>query len=245
MSWRAVFRCPSTPRYNSCSSFECSEGVGALGALTSGCTRSTVGTSTRKRITQEQAQELLECLFVKLNHFPEANQADNDTLRNISLAGQTPEGRDASNELTYMCIEASGKLMLPEPKINVRFFPDSPPSLVRASCRALAKGANTLAMFNDEVAIPSLVRLGIALEEARDYCNDGCSELIMGGKGTIKFKVHNALPVLIDLVLSTDSQQYTTFDEVMADYKFRLTQLMPEEPGPARPITFPFLRRQH
>ncbi|MDP6439605.1 MAG: pyruvate formate lyase family protein, partial [Candidatus Brocadiia bacterium] len=159
----------------------------------------------QKRITQEQAQELLECLFVKLNHFPEARHSDNDTLRNISLAGQTPDGRDASNELTYMCVEASAKLMLPEPKLNVRFFSDSPPGLVRACCRALAKGANTLAMYNDEVAVPSLVRLGIALEEARDYCNDGCSELIMGGKGTIKFKVHDALPVLNDLVHGADS----------------------------------------
>jgi formate C-acetyltransferase len=194
----------------------------------------------QKRITQEEAQELLECLFVKLNHFPAANQADNDTLRNISLAGQTPDGRDAANELTNMCIQASGKLMLPEPKLNVRFFPGSPPSLMRACCRALAKGANTLAIFNDEVAVPSLVRLGIALEEARDYCNDGCSELIMGGKGTIKFKVHDALPMLIDLVLGTDRRHCATFDEVMAEFKSRLDRLMPEEPGPARPITFPF-----
>ncbi|MDP6454654.1 MAG: pyruvate formate lyase family protein [SAR202 cluster bacterium] len=194
----------------------------------------------QNRITQEEAQELLECLFVKLNHFPTANQADNDTLRNISLAGQTPDGSDASNELTYMCIEASAKLMLPEPKINVRFFPGSPPDLVRACGQALAKGANTLAMFNDEVAVPSLVKLGIPLEEARDYCNDGCSELIMGGKGTIKFKVHDALPILIDLVFDSENKSYSTFDEVMDDYKSRLSLRMPEAPGPARPITFPF-----
>jgi|TARA_B100000315_G_scaffold253669_1_gene292969 formate C-acetyltransferase len=194
----------------------------------------------QKHLDREQAQELLECLFVKLNHFPEARLADNDTLRNISLAGQTTDGRDASNELTYMCIEASGKLMLPEPKINVRFFPDSPSELVRACGRALAKGANTLAMFNDEVAVPSLVKLGISLEEARGYCNDGCSELIMGGKGTIKFKVHDALPVLNDLVFDSESRRYSTFDEVMEDYKSRLAALMPAELGPARPITFPF-----
>ncbi len=192
------------------------------------------------RITREEAQELLECLFVKLNHFPGATQADNDTLRNISLAGQTPDGRDASNELTYMCIEASGKLMLPEPKLNVRFFSDSPSGLMRACGRVLAKGANTLAVFNDEVAVPSLVKLGIPLEDARDYCNDGCSELILGGKGTIKFKVHDALPILNGLVLGTDSKSYSTFDEVMADFKSRLVRLMPEESGPARPITFPF-----
>ncbi len=194
----------------------------------------------QKRITQEEAQELLECLFVKLNHFPEANQADNDTLRNISIAGQTSDGLDASNDLTYMCIEASAKLMLPEPKLNARFFENSPSDLIRICGRALAKGANTLAIFNDEVAVPSLVKLGIPLEEARDYCNDGCSELIIGGKGTIKFKVHDALPVLNDLVFETESRRYSTFDQVISDYKSRLDRLMPVEPGPARPITFPF-----
>ncbi len=193
-----------------------------------------------RRITRAEAQELLECLFIKLNHFPTAYQAANDTLRNISLAGQTADGRDASNELTYMCLEASGKLMLPEPKLNVRFFSGSPSDLMRACGHVLAKGANTLAVFNDEVVVPSLVMLGISLEEARDYCNDGCSELIMGGKGTIKFKVFDALPMLNDLVLGSDNRRYSTFDEVMADYKSRLDRVMPEEPGPPRPITFPF-----
>ncbi len=191
-------------------------------------------------ITREAAQELLECLFVKLNHFPRGWEADNDTLRNISLAGQTSDGGDAANELTYMCIEAAGKLMLPEPKINVRFFTGSPPDLMGACGRMLAKGANTLAVFNDEIVVPSLLKLGIPLEDARDYCNDGCSEIIIGAKGTIKFSVHDALPVLNDLVLGTDHKSYATFDEVIADYKSRLVRFMPQGPGPARPITFPF-----
>jgi len=198
------------------------------------------------RITREEGQELLECLFIKLNHFADVGDVqpqtyiDNDNLRNISLAGQTPDGGDAANELTYMCLEASGKLMLPEPKLNVRFFAGSPSRLVRACCQVLAKGANTLAVFSDEVVVPSLMKLGLPLEEARDYCNDGCSELIMGGKGTIKFKVHDALPVLNELVMDSGGREYGTFDEVMEDYKARLVQFMPNEPGPPRPITFPF-----
>ena len=195
------------------------------------------------RITRSEGQELLECFFIKTAHFPHANQADNDTLRNIAVAGQTAEGRDSSNELSYMCIEASGKLMLAEPKINVRFFEGTPHELLRATAQVLAKGANNLAIFNDEVAVPSLVQIGIPIEEARDYCNDGCSELIMGGKGTIKFKVTDAIPVLNELVYSTAStagKNFPTFDKVMADYKSRLTEFMPDGSGPARPVTFPF-----
>jgi len=193
------------------------------------------------RLTQEQAQELLECLFVKMNHFGNRDVGvDNDTLRNIALAGQTAAGEDACNELTYMCLTASGRLMLPEPKLNVRFFAHTPAPLMRACCQVLAKGANTLSIFNDEVAVPSLERLGIPLEEARDYCNDGCSELIMGGRGTIRFQVHDALPVLNQLVAHAEDGRYPTFDRLMAAFKKRVRGFIARGCGSTHPVTHPF-----
>ena len=198
------------------------------------------------RIAQDEAQELLECLFIKMNEFggrDEAGyvyQAPNDDLRNIALAGQTPQGADACNELTYMCLAASAELMLPEPKLNVRFHSGSPRALLWACCRVLAKGANVLALFNDEVVIPALSRLGIPLEDARDYCNDGCSELIIGGKGTIWFRVHDALSALRRTVLQAANRPYATFDQVMQDFKAQLVAFMPEGPGQDHAVTSPF-----
>jgi formate C-acetyltransferase len=104
----------------------------------------------------------------------------------------------------------------------------------------LAKGANVLAIFNDEVVIPALSWLGIPIEDARDYCNDGCSEIIMGGKGTIHFKVHNALPLLNEMVLQAEDGSYEKFEDVMADYKSRLTQFMPEDHGERLATTHPY-----
>jgi formate C-acetyltransferase len=196
------------------------------------------------QLTQDEAQELLECAFLKMNEFGadvgHVYQAPNDDLRNIALAGQTPDGQDACNELTYMCLEASAKLMLPEPKLNVRFYPGTPRSLLRACCRVLAKGDNVLAIFNDEVVIPALSRLGIPLEDARDYCNDGCSELIIGGKGTIWFRVHDALSALRETVLRAAHHPYATFDEVVVDFKSRLVPFMPQWPAEDSAVTFPF-----
>jgi formate C-acetyltransferase len=198
------------------------------------------------RITQDEAQELLECLFIKMNEFGGADekgysyQAPNDDLRNIALAGQTPDGEDACNELTYVCLQASAVLMLPEPKLNVRFYQGSPRRLLEECCRVLAKGANVLAIFNDQVVIPSLSRLGIPLEDARDYCNDGCSELIIGGKGTIWFRVHDSLSALRETILRAEHGPYATFDEVMADLKSRLVAFMPQGPAEESAVTFPF-----
>ena len=207
----------------------------------------------RGRITRQETQELLECLFVKLNEFGEPRRADqvgvegapfggvsNDDLRNIALAGQTPNGTDACNELTYMCLEASAKLMLPEPKLNVRFFPRSPKRLLRECCRVLAAGANVLAVFNDEVVIPALSKLGIPIEDARDYCNDGCSELIIGGKGTIQFRVHDSLTALREAVLQAERQPYERFEDVMAEFKRRLTPYMTDGLDDRSAITHPY-----
>jgi len=191
-------------------------------------------------LTPEGALELLGDLFVKFNYFPAAYQAANDTLRNISLAGQTPEGEDGANELTYLCLAASAKIRLPEPKINVRFFRGSPPRLMDECCRFLAVGTNVLAIYNDEVALRALDRLGIPIEDARQYCNDGCEELIIGGMCTIRFRVHDSLPLLTETAYAAEEQPFASFDEVMDDYKVRLQRYMPGDDPQDNPITFPF-----
>jgi formate C-acetyltransferase len=155
-------------------------------------------------VTPEEAQELLECLWVKLNFFG----GNNDSLRNISLAGQTPDGKDACNELTYMCLEASAKIMLAEPKLNVRFFKGTPRKLLLECCRVKATGMNNISIFNDEVVVPAMSRLKIPIEDVRDYCNDGCSELIIGGKGTIGFSVYDSIMALRETVLESENHEY-------------------------------------
>jgi formate C-acetyltransferase len=198
------------------------------------------------RLTGAQASDLLECLFIKLNAFAEPNETTsqtyntNDDLRNIALAGQTPDGNDACNELTLLCLSTSARLMMPEPKLNVRFFAGSPPELLDACCRLIASGANTLALFNDDVAIPALQRLGIALETARDYCNDGCAEFILGGQSTISFKVNDSLQALTDTVLAAAESPFPTFDALKEAYKHRLTAFIPHGPAPQSVVTFPF-----
>jgi pyruvate-formate lyase len=164
----------------------------------------------------------------------------NDSLRNMTLGGQTPTGKDACNEFTIMCLQAAARLMLPEPKLNVRLFPGSPHHLLRACCRVLAKGVNTLAVYNDDVAIPALVRLGIPLDDARDYCNDGCQELVIGGRTFTRFKVHDALLAMRETVLSGAKDEYPTFQDVMQGFKAHLLRFTPFEPRGDGPVTFPF-----
>lgn len=188
------------------------------------------------RLTEAEAQELLESLWIKLNFFA----GNNDTLRNTSLAGQTPDGRDGCNPLTFMCLAATEKLRLPEPKLNVRFFNGSPKELLQACCRVIAKGLSQPAIYNDEIALAGLERAGVPMEDARQYCNDGCEEIIIGGKCTSTFSVFDTLSVLNETAFRAADEPYGTFDEVFADFKKRLERWMPDDHGSAMAVTFPF-----
>ncbi|MDP6115379.1 MAG: pyruvate formate lyase family protein [Planctomycetota bacterium] len=188
------------------------------------------------RLTKEEAQELLECMWVKLNYFA----GNNDSLRNMALAGQTPEGEEASNELTFMCLLATEHLQLPEPKLAVRFIGETPHELLVRSCELIRQGLSMPALYNDDVAVEALSRMQIPIEDARDYCNDGCEELIIGGKCTISFRVYDTLAALNETVFQAEEQPYEDFDQVMETFKGRLEPFLPDGPRGARPVTFPY-----
>jgi formate C-acetyltransferase len=82
--------------------------------------------------------------------------------------------------------------------------------------------------------------LGIPIEDARDYCNDGCQELMIGGRSFSRFAVHDALSALRETVLSQAPAGYPTFEDVKRAFKVRLSQFAPVEPRGNGSITFPF-----
>ena len=132
-------------------------------------------------LTRDEALELLECLWIKFNI---DDDLTTDSCRNIMLSGQDSEGRDATNALTYLCLEASANLRLTDPKVNVRFHPGSPPELWERCVEMVKLGLGGFpAFFNDEAIIPGLVRMGVPVEDARLYSCDGCQEIIIPGKG--------------------------------------------------------------
>ncbi|MEW6359507.1 MAG: pyruvate formate lyase family protein [Planctomycetota bacterium] len=196
------------------------------------------------RIAMPDAQELLDSLWIKLNFFGSSSSinsaAPNDSLRNMALAGQTADGADACNPLTFMCLAATERLRLPEPKINVRFFNGSPRKLLMTCCRMIAKGLSQPAIYNDEVALPGLLRAGIPIEDAREYCNDGCQELIIGGRCTEAHVVNDMLEILRGSVFRAETTPYADFADVMADARQRLEAWMPNDHGLPLPVTFPF-----
>ena len=135
------------------------------------------------RITYESAQELLDCIWVKLNDLNKVRDAASaegfagyGLFQNLIVGGQDEHGLDATNDLSYMCMEAQLHVRLPQPSLSIRVWNGSPHSLLIKAAAVTREGMGVPAFYNDEVIIPSMMSRGYTLEDARGYCIIGCVE---------------------------------------------------------------------
>jgi pyruvate formate-lyase/glycerol dehydratase family glycyl radical enzyme len=101
---------------------------------------------------------------------------------NLMIGGLTPQGVDATNALSFLCIEAMNLTALKEPNFAMRYHQNTPAELLKLAAKLIRRGSGMPAMFNDAVAIRGLTDLGIPIEDARDYCAIGCVETGVAGK---------------------------------------------------------------
>ena len=123
-----------------------------------------------------KARELLECLFIKLN---DTSDLHTDNGLNIVVSGLTPDGTDASNELSYLLLQVHCDVALTDPQINVRFHAGSPEVLYDRTFFNQWNGPRPMA-YNDETVVKALQAVGVTTQDARDYCIDACQDLLIG-----------------------------------------------------------------
>jgi len=91
------------------------------------------------------------------------------------IGGQTPEGKDAANELTFAILDAYERMNGSLNQLSVRIAPSSPPALLRRTAEVFRR-ASGIAVYNDEAIVEALVSDGMTREDARDYTIVGCIE---------------------------------------------------------------------
>ena len=144
-------------------------------------------------LDKEKTVELLECFFLKameLNKVRDWGSTEFNTgysmYQTLTLGGLSPEGEDATNELSYLALEATADLKVSEPTTVVRIHKETPEKFFMAAIETLAEHKGGLpAFFNDDVAIPLLLNHNfnsISLEEAIDWAVMGCVEPTVPGK---------------------------------------------------------------
>lgn len=109
-------------------------------------------------------------------------QSGNGWNLNMILGGVKPDGTEGVNELTYLLIDLMSEMKLLVPTLSVRMHKDAPPEILTKVASVLRYGQGEPAVYNDDLIIPGLVEMGIPLEDARNYSNDGCWEPLIPGK---------------------------------------------------------------
>ena len=140
-------------------------------------------------ITRTAAQELIDCIWVKLNDLNKVRDAASaegfagySLFQNLIVGGQNKDGEDVTNDLSFMCIEASMHVHLPAPSLSIRVWNGSPHDLLIKAAELTRTGIGLPAYYNDEVIIPALQNRGLSLADAREYNIIGCVEPQKAGK---------------------------------------------------------------
>jgi pyruvate formate-lyase/glycerol dehydratase family glycyl radical enzyme len=163
------------------------------------------------------ALELIEALFIKFNQIVYLRNTHSakyfagfPTGFNIAIGGQTKNGEDATNELSYLILKAEEHLQLPQPNLTARLHKNSPDNLINECTRVIGLGSGMPQIANDESIIPALIGAGIDNEDATDYALVGCVELSTQGNflGWSDAAMFNMVKVL-ELTLNDGKCQIT------------------------------------
>lgn len=144
--------------------------------------------SRREGMTLEDALEITECLWLKFNQLVYLRNSNSARYFagfpigfNVALGGQKEDGSDASNELSYLFLQAQSHLLLPQPNLSLRIYKDSPAELLEAASRVIGQGSGMPQVFNDEAVVPALMAHGVSHKDAMNYAIVGCVELTTHG----------------------------------------------------------------
>ncbi|MGA2118655.1 MAG: formate C-acetyltransferase/glycerol dehydratase family glycyl radical enzyme [Bryobacteraceae bacterium] len=141
------------------------------------------------RITPEQAQELLELLWLKLFSIIKIRPWHHTrygigypTYQNVTIGGQTPTGEDATNDISYMVLETIRETRLTQPNVSARIHTGTPDRFLLECARTIRLGTGMPAIKNDEIIVPALLDKGVRSEDAYNYAIVGCIEAAVPGK---------------------------------------------------------------
>ena len=198
---------------------------------------------------KDNALELLECLFLKFSELMLFASTDTSKFytgvpqwQNLNLGGRTTEGQDATNDLSYLCLDAMIDLRVVQPDISVRIHAETPEQFLLRACELARLGTGHPKFYNEDLIAYSMACKGLCLAESRDFAIMGCVEPRVEGKEGITLTGGFInMPAALELALNDgvwrltgkkvglstgDPRQFASFDEVMDAFKRQLAHLV-------------------
>ena len=139
------------------------------------------------RITPEEAQDLIEFVWLKFTDLSDFNapimgSGAHTTPRYVTIGGQDSMGRDSTNALTYIVMDSVKTMGLIEPMMVVRVHRNTPDEFLYRFTDIMREDSGHYGIFNDEFMVPWLVSKGMPVEDARNWCIEGCMRWAVVGK---------------------------------------------------------------
>jgi len=140
------------------------------------------------RITEEEAQEILDCFFIKVgdlflsgpSFMTEFLGSYSNNMR-MTIGGRKPDGTDATNRVTFMLLQCSARLKLHDPTLSLCIHPETPDTLWEAGIETAKINGGIPTFDNCDLVISVLQDRGMSIEDARNFCIVGCVEISGSG----------------------------------------------------------------
>lgn len=167
------------------------------------------------RLTKEEAISLLECIRVKMsakrdyvNVYSHVNSAGEGLFHNCTLGGQKSDGSDATNELSFLWLEAAFRVQSPHPTLSVRWHEKINQEFALRAAELSRLGLGFPAWFSDKSTIKYLTGpdMGATPEDALDYQLSGCI------LHTIPHKTPATTPMLVSMAKIFELALYDGYD---------------------------------
>lgn len=184
---------------------------------------------TEGRLTLDEAREVLAHFWIKGVEWTGCNpwrgSGDAQFYQNVILAGVDAEGREVTNEVTYLVLDIVEELHISDFPIAVRLNSRSPRRLLERMADVQRHGGGIVAAYNEDVVIEGLVDFGYDVAEARSFTNDGCWEVLIPGRTTFSYAPFDALALLhetLGLQHQGPAPDFADFEALYGAWRHRL-----------------------
>jgi formate C-acetyltransferase len=175
---------------------------------------------------------------IKLSRAKRSQHAGFAKWRNMTIGGVTSDGKDASNELTYLVLEAANRLRTPHHTITLRVHEETPEDLMVKALEIVKTGIGMPALALDKSFIDYMTSGGIPIEEARNFHLAGCVDPAIPGKQSFLAGLFFVVPKVLEIFLNNgvdprtslevglskpNVEEYKTFDDFYMAFKTALS----------------------
>ncbi|MFZ5809454.1 MAG: trans-4-hydroxy-L-proline dehydratase [Chloroflexota bacterium] len=201
------------------------------------------------RLTRQQAEELLQCFWIKFNNQPAppkvgVTAAESGTYTDfaqINLGGVKPDGSDAVNEVTYLLLDVIEEMRLLQPSSSIQVSKKNPDRFIQRAAKIIRTGYGQPSIFNSDLIVQELVRQGKSVVDARCGGSSGCVEVGAFGKENYNLTGYFNIPKMLELTLHNgvdpvsgrkvgletgDPLSFMTFDHLFEAFRRQMNDLI-------------------